>query len=714
MTERPDISTKRSGPLGTSGGAWRLLILSVVLIMILPLGASAFMFHADPQHTGIFSDGGTHPNNVTLWNYSFGGFQYLNATNFTYIIDNSTYASPAVVNGVVYEGSLGNNMTAFNAATGAKIWDIQVGGDIHSSAAVANNIVYFASYDGFLYAIDATTHANAWGPVNLGAASHSSPAVVGGVVYVGSDKGNISAYNAATGSLMWTNRTNTTPMSGMMHSSPAVAGNVVYVGSENGNLYALNAITGATIWNTNLGASVQSSPAVVGNVVYVGYKTTGNGGQVSALNATDGTIQWQSTATGNEIISSPAVANNVVYFGSGDHNVYAVSTANGAGVSGWPFTTGGIVISSPAVANGTVYFGSYDGNVYAIDVNGTKKWSYSAPSNNAVNWIYSSPAVANGVVYIGGGEGNTQLFAIGNLTAVVQAPVAAFLANPTSGTAPLAVQFNDTSSNTPTAWNWSFRNVTPGNNTQVWFSTVQTPTHTFGVGNYSIVLNASNSAGSNLSTQVTFINVTAIPAPVVNATATTGVYRPGVGFYLKMDNGSTWNPSTDAYRPWDNAAVDLPVAGDWNANGQSETGVYRPGVGFYLKMDNGSTWNGTTDRYLPWDNAAVDLPIAGDWNADGRTETGVYRPGVGFYLKMDNGTTWNGTTDRYLPWDNAAVDRPVAGDWNADGRTETGVYRPGVGFYLKMDNGTTWNGTTDRYLPWDNAAVDLPIAGKFT
>ena len=41
----------------------------------------------------------------------------------------------------------------------------------------------------------------------------------------------------------------------------------------------------------------------------------------------------------------------------------------------------------------------------------------------------------------------------------------------------------------------------------------------------------------------------------------TGVYRPGVGFYLKMDNTGTWNPSTDKYLPWDNAVVDLPVAG---------------------------------------------------------------------------------------------------------------------------------------------------------
>ena len=39
-------------------------------------------------------------------------------------------------------------------------------------------------------------------------------------------------------------------------------------------------------------------------------------------------------------------------------------------------------------------------------------------------------------------------------------PSAAFTVNTTSGTVPLAVKFTDTSANTPTAWNWSFRNVT--------------------------------------------------------------------------------------------------------------------------------------------------------------------------------------------------------------------------------------------------------------
>ena len=217
------------------------------------------------------------------------------------------------------------------------------------------------------------------------------------------------------------------------------------------------------------------------------------------------------------------------------------------------------------------------------------------------------------------------------------------------------MQFTDQSvSAGTTSYKWNI------NNDGVVDYTTPSPSHTYrSAGVYTVNLTITNSSGSDSEVKTNYITVTA--APGVNATATTGGYRPGVGFYLKMDNGSTWNPSTDKYLVWDNAAGDLPIAGDWNADGRSDTEVYRPGVGFYLKMDNGNTWNPSTDKYLAWDKAALDLPIAGDWNADGRSDTEVYRPGVGFFLKMDNGNTWNPSTDKYLAWDKAALDLPIAG-----------------------------------------------------
>ena len=112
------------------------------------------------------------------------------------------------------------------------------------------------------------------------------------------------------------------------------------------------------------------------------------------------------------------------------------------------------------------------------------------------------------------------------------APVANFTSNTTQGSAPLAVQFNDTSSNNPTSWNWDF-----GDNR---VSTDQNPTHTYTTpGTYNVTLIASNDAGS--STISLPIIISAIP-PVVNFTATNnnGSYPLIVKFTDKSQNAKTW------------------------------------------------------------------------------------------------------------------------------------------------------------------------------
>jgi PGF-pre-PGF domain-containing protein len=116
------------------------------------------------------------------------------------------------------------------------------------------------------------------------------------------------------------------------------------------------------------------------------------------------------------------------------------------------------------------------------------------------------------------------------------APVAAFSANQTSGIVPLAVLFTDNSTNTPTAWNWSFGD---GN-----FSALQNPEYTFTrAGSYSITLNASNIAGYNSTTKVDYINV--IPqSPVASFTSnvTEGLAPLSVQFNDTSANFPTmWN-----------------------------------------------------------------------------------------------------------------------------------------------------------------------------
>ena len=80
-------------------------------------------------------------------------------------------------------------------------------------------------------------------------------------------------------------------------------------------------------------------------------------------------------------------------------------------------------------------------------------------------------------------------------------PVASFNSNVTSGNAPLNVAFTDTSTNIPTAWNWSFGDGTTN-------ATVKNPVHTYSTAeNYTVTLTVSNAAGSNTTTKPSYINV---------------------------------------------------------------------------------------------------------------------------------------------------------------------------------------------------------------
>ena len=109
----------------------------------------------------------------------------------------------------------------------------------------------------------------------------------------------------------------------------------------------------------------------------------------------------------------------------------------------------------------------------------------------------------------GGSSTSTQLDMI---TVEITGPVASFTANVTAGEPPFAVQFTDTSTNSPTSWYWSFGDGGT--------SDEQDPAYEYGdAGTYTVALTATNAAGSNTTTVKKYINVTAIASPVTSFTA---------------------------------------------------------------------------------------------------------------------------------------------------------------------------------------------------
>ncbi len=123
-------------------------------------------------------------------------------------------------------------------------------------------------------------------------------------------------------------------------------------------------------------------------------------------------------------------------------------------------------------------------------------------------------------------------------TQVVQigpfAPSAIFGANVTTGCAPLTVSFTDQSTNSPTAWEWSFPGGDPA------FSTEQNPTVTYSLpGLYNVGLVVSNAAGSD--DVMWFDYVTLDDSPVAGFSTTAN------GPSVQFTNSSTGNDITHAW-----------------------------------------------------------------------------------------------------------------------------------------------------------------------
>jgi PKD repeat protein len=136
-------------------------------------------------------------------------------------------------------------------------------------------------------------------------------------------------------------------------------------------------------------------------------------------------------------------------------------------------------------------------------------------------------------------DGSNTITKTGYITIIksTSAPVAAFISNLTSGSQPLAVQFVDSSANSPTAWAWSFGDGGT--------STAQNPVHTYtSTGMYTVTLSAVNSAGSSTVSKDGYITVaSSSSAPVASfvATETSGTSPFAVQFVDSSANSpSSW------------------------------------------------------------------------------------------------------------------------------------------------------------------------------
>jgi len=248
-------------------------------------------------------------------------------------------AAPVVGGGRLYAVGSDGAISAFDAATGARVWahNAEIDSDLRSAVfgggvSYAGNRVYATNGTGEVMALDAGTGALLW-KVKPAGPLRGAPTVEFGSIYVMTQNNQILALDAATGELQWQEGAASTTSGVFGVAAPAAGQGTVIAGYSSGELVAYRYENGRTLWadalaRTNISTQVGSltdidaDPIIDSGRVYA----LGQGGRMAAYELVTGQRIWELNLAG---ISTPALAGDWIFTLTDDARLLAIARASG-------------------------------------------------------------------------------------------------------------------------------------------------------------------------------------------------------------------------------------------------------------------------------------------------------------------------------------------------------------------------------------------------
>lgn len=270
-------------------------------------------------------------------------------------------------------------ISALDPASGAVIWEQDLGAPATGTPTVSGGLVYVVAGDNVAWAINSDTGRVVWQLEGAADVSNVSggpaPAVNDDLVFFAFGSGEIQAAFRKGGLRRWDaivagkRRGIAVNTVSDITGDPVIVGDRIYAGSHSGRMVALNADSGARIWTAKDGALGPVWPAG-GSIFAV---TDRN--ELVRLNAETGERIWgtklpffvkEDRRRRVEIVAhyGPVIAGGRVIVASNDGQVRSFDPVTGA-QTGTVAVPGGAT-TNPVVANGTLYVVSSKGVLHAI------------------------------------------------------------------------------------------------------------------------------------------------------------------------------------------------------------------------------------------------------------------------------------------------------------------------------------------------------------
>ena len=322
-------------------------------------------------------------------------------------------AQPLISGGQVYTMDTDCAVTAFQLATGQRIWHTKtrpkknttsnVGGGI----AIADGEIYVASGLAQALALDLETGAIKW-RTDIPAPARSSPTVTAEGMFLCTMDQQLIGLSRHDGKFLWSYQATGVNTGTLGQAAPAYAEGVLVAGFESGDLAAVRADSGTLVWTDNMGgvkgsatlsefASVRGAPVIDGGLVFA----VGLGGLLAALDLRSGRRVWQRDIAGS---NTPWIAGDFMFLVDTEQKVGAIDKNDGTvhWVEDLPRfnnpkrTRGLITWYGPSLVGGKLVLVSDKGKMAVLDpISGAL-----VTSTNLEDTASLAPVAAQGYVFV--------------------------------------------------------------------------------------------------------------------------------------------------------------------------------------------------------------------------------------------------------------------------------------------------------------------------